>query len=169
MVKAAEWSIGEVARATGLSVRAIRHYEGAGLVRPRRQHGGGGHRRFDASTVDRLRFIAQARTLGLGISDVRHLAELLDEARCPGGSGVLQALLSQHRTAIDRQIKALHELRARIDTVLDTAGSGSCACGENGCGCLDGVQAVGGRRLRVRNVPATPAGPRCEPRDEAGR
>lgn len=134
--------IGAVARETGLSVRAIRYYEDVGLIHapPRHDPGAhtGGNRRYDAATVGRLRFIRQARALGLGLSEIRRLATLLDHGTCPGGAGALHEMLERHREAIERHIDELRALHARIEAVLagtSTASEG--ACGESGCKCLD--------------------------------
>ena len=48
------WTIGEVARLTGVSARMLRHYDEIGLVRP---HGraANGYRQYGADDLSRLR------------------------------------------------------------------------------------------------------------------
>ena len=71
------YSIGEAAEATGLSVKAIRHYEEVGLIpRPRRHDGNartGGNRLYTEQELARLRFVRQARHLDLGLDEIRRL------------------------------------------------------------------------------------------------
>ena len=52
--------IGEAARATGLTVKAIRHYEAIGLLHVERS---GVYRDFSADEIERLRIIARCRSL----------------------------------------------------------------------------------------------------------
>ncbi|OIV35760.1 hypothetical protein BIV57_20010 [Mangrovactinospora gilvigrisea] len=72
--------IEEVARRTGLTVRAVRHYEAAGLLPP--DVDGPGPRGYRDADVERLRLAARMRPLGLCLADVRALLDLLD--RLPG-------------------------------------------------------------------------------------
>jgi DNA-binding transcriptional MerR regulator len=67
--------IGAVAREVGLTPRAIRHYEDAGLLRPAVRVKGA-DRLFDASDVQRLREIKRLReVIGFSLAEI---AELLD-------------------------------------------------------------------------------------------
>ena len=50
---ATSWRIAEVARLVDLTPRAIRHYEGMGLLRPSRSKGA--YRLYDDADVERLR------------------------------------------------------------------------------------------------------------------
>ena len=113
-------SIGELAARTGLSVSAIRFYEGRGLVSPIRTSGN--QRRFLRSDIRRLSFALIAQKLGLTIEEIG--AEL---ARLPQGRTPTQADwqgISRHfRKEIDRRIALLERTRATLDTCI-------------GCGCL---------------------------------
>lgn len=61
-------SIGEVAKATGLTVRALRHYDAIGLVRPS-DRTGAGYRLYD-DDLARLARVVALRQLGLGLEQV---------------------------------------------------------------------------------------------------
>jgi len=64
--------IGKVAKATGLSIDAIRFYEKAGLLKePPRSHSG--YRLFGPEAVHDLQFIAQAQALGFSLREIREL------------------------------------------------------------------------------------------------
>ena len=78
--------IGELARLTRVSVRTLRFYCDTGIIKPTRSTGG--HRRFDAGAVDKVRLVRRLRGLGLGlpvITDVlggqRSVAEAVAAAR----------------------------------------------------------------------------------------
>lgn len=62
-------SIGDVARATGLSTSAIRYYESIGLL-PKAERSGG-KRRFDDQVIARLFMIQTATALGFNLREVR--------------------------------------------------------------------------------------------------
>lgn len=113
-------TIGELAARTGLSVSAIRFYEGRGLVAPIRT--GGNQRRFLRSDIRRLSFTLIAQKLGLTIEEI--CAEL---AQLPQGRTPTQAdweRISRHfRKEIDRRIALLERTRDTLDGCI-------------GCGCL---------------------------------
>jgi len=62
--------VGALARRTGLSVRALHHYDEIGLLSPSRRTPSG-HRLYGATEVRRLQQIASLRQLGLSLDDIR--------------------------------------------------------------------------------------------------
>ncbi|WP_428966134.1 MerR family transcriptional regulator [Micromonospora fluostatini] len=67
------YSIGEVARRTGLSVSAIRFYSDTGIITPT-GHTDAGHRRYDIRAVARLELVRTLRDLGASLDDIRPLS-----------------------------------------------------------------------------------------------
>jgi DNA-binding transcriptional MerR regulator len=63
--------IGDVARASGVSVRAVRHYENFGLIRSVRAENG--YREFPADTVLQVRRIARMIALGFSTAEIATL------------------------------------------------------------------------------------------------
>ena len=59
-------NIGQASKTTGVSERMIRHYERVGLMPPpdRRDNG---YRDYSPQSIERLRFIANARGLGFSL------------------------------------------------------------------------------------------------------
>lgn len=68
--------VGEVARRTGLTSRAIRLYEDRGLIQPARD--ALGRRQYSAELLARLEVIALARRAGLSIEDIGELLQIGD-------------------------------------------------------------------------------------------
>lgn len=66
------WRIGELAEATGLTVRALLHYEAMNLVIPTARTPGG-HRLYGPRAVEQLYQVLALRPLGLPLEDIRHL------------------------------------------------------------------------------------------------
>src|SRR5688572_30472620 len=67
--------IQEVAAETGLTTRAIRYYEEVGLLRPAARSGGD-YRLYDASDLERLRYIKNLRDVaGFSLGEIGDLLE----------------------------------------------------------------------------------------------
>ena len=113
-------SIGQLAARTGLSVSAIRFYEGKGLVAPIRN--GGGQRRFPRSDIRRLSFVVIAQMLGLSIQDIEAQLSRLPDGRTPNRQDWADISRSV-RSLIDDRIAALSRMRDKLDGCI-------------GCGCL---------------------------------
>jgi DNA-binding transcriptional MerR regulator len=74
--------IGAVAQLVDLSLRAVRHYEDAGLVRPAARSAGG-FRLYDHDTIARLVLIKQMKPLGFTLEEMRLLLETRDRLDDP--------------------------------------------------------------------------------------
>jgi DNA-binding transcriptional MerR regulator len=112
------WRIGELADATGVTVRALHHYERLGLVCPSTRTSGG-HRLYDEQSVRALYRVRALRDLGLSLTEVGDVL---------GSAGTrLSDLLIEHLGRVDDQIEQLEELRERLRTarrqVDDVAGA----------------------------------------------
>src|SRR5919206_2272820 len=66
----AAWRVGELARRTGVSVRALHYYDEIGLLSPSRRTEAG-HRLYCAEDVVRLQQIRSLRALGFGLEEIR--------------------------------------------------------------------------------------------------
>ncbi|MFE9101764.1 MerR family transcriptional regulator [Actinomadura geliboluensis] len=102
--------IGDLAALTGVSVRTIRFYCDEGLLEPGRS--AGGHRRFDAAAVDRLRFVRRLRALGLGLPAVTSVL---------AGDRSLEEAVTAERRAVDTELAALAWRRASLRAVEQAA------------------------------------------------
>ncbi|WP_395577324.1 MerR family transcriptional regulator [Streptomyces sp. BK79] len=100
-------TIGELARATGLTVRTIRFWSDEGALPPVTRSAGG-YRLYDAASVARLELIRTLRELGLGLDAVR---------RVLAGETTLAQVAAAHVAALDAQIGSLRVTRAVLSTV----------------------------------------------------
>ncbi len=100
--------IREVARASGVPAKTIRYYEAIGLLPPA-SRAANNYRRYQAADVERLRFIASARSLGFSLGEIAEVLAARDQgvAPCNRVLGVLDERLSQ----LDRHIADLLALR----------------------------------------------------------
>ena len=113
-------TIGDVAGRTGLSVSAIRFYEGRGLVHPERSSGG--QRIFLRSDIRRLSFILIAQQIGLTIEEISQLLSSLPERRTPTKSD-WSRISRSFRKLLDERIALMERTRDKLDGCI-------------GCGCL---------------------------------
>ncbi|SOB84894.1 MerR family transcriptional regulator [Streptomyces sp. 1331.2] len=114
--------IGELARATGATVRALRHYEQAGLIESEREPNG--YRGYGDSAVVRVRNIRALVAAGLTLADLRPLLGCLDGDVLvqPPSERVLR--IARDRLAVvERRIAAQTEARDRLVAALAAAGS----------------------------------------------
>jgi uncharacterized protein (TIGR03086 family) len=101
------WSIGAVARQTGLPVKVVRHWSDVGVVTPVGRTAGG-YRRYDTAGVARLRLARTLRDLGMGLGEIR--AALDREAG-------LTEVAAAHVEALETQIRHLRTHQAVLRTV----------------------------------------------------
>ncbi|MEV5444201.1 MerR family transcriptional regulator [Streptomyces sp. NPDC052644] len=71
------WSIGELAEQAGTTVKTVRYYSELGLL-PEAARSAGGHRRYGAGALDRLRLIRSLRGLDLPVAEVGRLLDRED-------------------------------------------------------------------------------------------
>ncbi|WP_407555030.1 MerR family transcriptional regulator [Streptomyces sp. Pv4-95] len=106
------YSIGELSRRTGLSVRTIRFYSDAGVVAPT-DRSPAGYRLYDLDALLRLELVRTLRELGIDLATVqRVLRRELTVAE----------VAAAHADAVDLQIRTLRLRRSVLNVV---AGNGS--------------------------------------------
>jgi len=113
-------SIGDLASRTGLSVSAIRFYEGKGLITPDRNEGN--QRRFEGSDIRRLSFILIAQQMGLTIEQIKSIMASLPDGRTPTKAD-WSKISRTFRKTLDERIAMMERMRDRLDGCI-------------GCGCL---------------------------------
>jgi MerR family copper efflux transcriptional regulator len=120
LANAAVLTIGEAARRAGLTRKAVRLYEASGLL-PRVERTESGYRLYTEHDLRTLRFIRQARAVGLGLEEIRTIM-VLRRTGIPPSEDVV-ALLQARFSEIERQISELQLLRHTLADVLDAATS----------------------------------------------
>jgi MerR family transcriptional regulator, thiopeptide resistance regulator len=97
--------VGELAKRTGVTVRALHHYDSIGLLRPSGRSDGG-YRLYNRDDVARLHGIQTLRQMGVPLAEV---AQLLDS-----GTSSLSAILARQLSALDQEIARNRALRERL-------------------------------------------------------
>jgi MerR family transcriptional regulator, copper efflux regulator len=109
-------NIGQAAEASGVSAKAIRYYETAGLVAPAGRSQGG-YRVYGEADIRVLRFIRRARDLGFSIERIRRLLDLWHDRR--RASADVKRLALDHVSEIDVKIAALRTMRDTVQELAD--------------------------------------------------
>jgi DNA-binding transcriptional MerR regulator len=105
--------IGEVARASGLSVSALRFYDGAGVLVPAEVDPVTGYRRYRPDQVRAARLVAGLRRVGMPVADItRAVAEL------PNPPAV-RKLLDEHLHRLEEGLADARRELSRVHALLD--------------------------------------------------
>jgi MerR family copper efflux transcriptional regulator len=120
--------VGELAKATGKTVRAIHLYEDLGLLKPLNRSKGR-YRQFSPDSVVRVRWIAKLQSLGLSLSEIQELVREQEES----GSAVFAAArlreIYQKRLQETRnKVRQLRQLERELEASLAYLDSCDNAC-----------------------------------------
>ncbi len=119
-----ELTIGRLARAAGVHVETIRYYERTGLL-PRPPKPAQGYRHYPSATVQRIRFIKRAQTLGFKLQEIVELLQL-DNDDCVD----MRARAEQKLALVQAQIRDLGRLRNTLQELIrachDNPSAGRC-------------------------------------------
>lgn len=101
------YSIGELARRTGLTIKAVRFYSDRGLVPPSGRNTAG-HRRYDDAARTRLELVRTLRDLGVDLATIRRVID---------GEATVADVAARHAEALEVQIRVLRVRHAVLTAV----------------------------------------------------
>lgn len=104
--------IGQAAKASGVSVKMIRHYEAIGLLRNVARTFAN-YRVYSESDVHTLRFIRRARTLGFPIEDIRELLALWQNKS--RSSAAVKKVAGAHLGSLRQKIAGMKAMVATLE------------------------------------------------------
>lgn len=113
--------IGEASRASGVSIKMIRHYETLGLLGevPRTS---ANYRVYGATHVHTLRFIARSRKLGFSMEEIGELLALWQDRQ--RSSAAVKRIAAQHIADLKQRIDALQGMVSTLSELT------SCCAGD---------------------------------------
>jgi DNA-binding transcriptional MerR regulator len=113
----ATYTVKQLARLSGVSVRTLHHYDEIGLLKPAFT-GENRYRYYGREELLRLQDILFHRELGVPLQEIRRLLDLRGRDRA--------AVLSEHREWLDQRIKRSRQLLRTIDrTIAELNGDGT--------------------------------------------
>src|SRR4051794_8943139 len=101
-------TVGEIASASGLTVRTLHHWDEIGLLQPA-ERSAAGHRRYSPADVERLYRIVALRRLGLPLEEIGGAPEGQD----------LRAGVTTHLERVRAELRRQRELYRRLVRILD--------------------------------------------------
>ena len=119
------YTIGKLAKAANIGVETIRYYERRGLItQPPKQKLG--YRQYPETTLRRIQFIKNVQTLGLTLSEIGGVLDLLDgkQMNCATAADMVEMKVSE----VDRKIAALKQLKQLLEKLSRHIGK----CGDKG-------------------------------------
>jgi DNA-binding transcriptional MerR regulator len=128
------YRISQLAERVGIRPTTLRFYEQVGLLPARRSPSG--YRVYDDTAVDRLRFVAAAKRLGLPLDEIRDLLAVRDDGLCVDVRDRLRPLLAARIADAERQSAELAGCTDLLRRVLAEV-DGSTRQGPCGPDCLE--------------------------------
>ena len=104
--------IGRASKASGVSVKMIRHYEAIGLLK-KVARTFANYRVYSDSEVHTLRFIKRARTLGFSIEDIRALLSLWQNKS--RASAAVKKIAGGHMELLKQRIAEMRSMVATLE------------------------------------------------------
>ena len=111
--------VGDLARETGKTVRALHLYEELGLL-GRADRSKGGFRLYDGEAVVRVRWIAKLQEMGFSLSDIKEIVRGWEQSgSAPSAMRRVKELYRQQLQQTRAQLARLETLRADLEASLD--------------------------------------------------
>jgi DNA-binding transcriptional MerR regulator len=107
-------SIGRFADATGLTVKALRHYDEIGLLVPAQVDSDNGYRYYDAAQVEDAVTIRRLRALELPLDEIRSLIE--------SDRDMLSERLAAHGYRVAEEVRDKHSLLIELSALVEGGG-----------------------------------------------
>lgn len=111
--------VGELARASGKTVRALHLYEELGLLVPV-ERSKGGYRLYDEDALTRVRWISKLQEMGLSLSGIQELSRQWGQSvSAPTAMAQVEQLLSDKLAETREQMARLAKLEAELEASLE--------------------------------------------------
>lgn len=110
--------VGELADSVGVTAKTVRYYESIGLLaEPDRT--ASGYRDYAPEAIERLRFVRDAQSTGLSLTEIASVLELKSagERSCEHTS----ELLARHLAELDEQIERFVQTRTELQRLSNRA------------------------------------------------
>ncbi|NGN99333.1 MerR family transcriptional regulator [Grimontia sp. S25] len=116
--------IGELSKKTGVSIKAIRHYEEIGLIKsPQRKEK---YRIYDNSYLDVLTMIQLAKRLGFTLSELKNIAQAKTEKGLVPMDLLTQKITEKRQLLLQQQETIAQKLAGLIELEQSVAHYNAC-------------------------------------------
>jgi MerR family transcriptional regulator, mercuric resistance operon regulatory protein len=111
-------TIGRLAKAAGVNIETIRHYQRLGLI-DEPEKPSTGFRQYPIEIIDSIRFIKRAQHLGFSLKEIHDLL-LLGDGHCSD----VRLLAEEKRENIHAQVEGLLTVQSALNELIDECKKG---------------------------------------------
>jgi DNA-binding transcriptional MerR regulator len=108
------WSIGELAKATGVSTDTLRHYERKGVLHS--QRAGNGYREYPEDALERVRMVRQGLAIGFTLDELQSIFKVFDRGGAPCQQ--VRSLAANKLAQIEAHLEEVIALRDDLKNAL---------------------------------------------------
>lgn len=120
--------VGELARLTSKTVRALHLYESLGLLKPA-ERSRGGFRLYRSDSVERVHWISKLQTLGFSLPDIQKIIREQESAATGvDAASRLSAVFQERLASVREQLTELHRLERELLSSLTYLDACQSAC-----------------------------------------
>lgn len=131
--------VGDLARRTGKTVRAIHLYEELGLLAPIRSKGG--YRLYHARALDRVEWIQKLQDMGLSLTEIKAFLRVWEQSStAPGAMQTVRDIFAEKLLEANETLCRLTKLARELEeslAYLDSCKSCEPVHTQQQCGCCD--------------------------------
>lgn len=111
-----EYTIGKLAKESGVTVETIRFYEQKGLIKQPSPKSG--YRKYPFDDIIKIKFIKRTQELGFTLNEAKELLELRvkNNAKC----GQVKAKAEQKLDEVEKKIKDLNKMKRSLRKMVDS-------------------------------------------------
>jgi DNA-binding transcriptional MerR regulator len=107
---------GELARLAGVSSDTLRHYERLGLL-PKPPRTAGGYRDYPSHTLERVRLIRRALSVGFSLPELTTILKIRDQGGVPCHR--VRVIAESKLTQVKEKIRELGVMRRQLEQILE--------------------------------------------------
>ncbi len=108
-----KYSIGEVAKLSGVDAKTLRFYEEKGVIVPTKREENG-YRYFTEENLEEIKVVKNARDLGLGLPEIKELMVGCSDGNCRHTAERNQKIIDNYIEKLTERIVQMEKLKERM-------------------------------------------------------
>lgn len=117
VIETKTYKIGEISKATGVSVETLRYYEQMNLIESKDRDSSSNYRLYENNTIYEVRFIKKAQSLGFTLKEIKELLSLkVQQDTCCSS---VRELAEIKLTKIENKISDLSNIKSALLSLLE--------------------------------------------------
>lgn len=108
-----KYSIGEVAKLSGVDAKTLRFYEKKGVIVPANREENG-YRYFTEENLEEIKVVKNARDLGLGLPEIKELMVGCSDSNCIHTAERNQRIIDDYVVKLTERIEQMEKLKKRM-------------------------------------------------------